>query len=336
VGLVGVGNVVRWLYLPRLRRPDSPFRLAAIYDVDSSAAEHVAATLGAEVCGSLKDLTRHASVEAVFVCTPVRFHCETVLASLDAGKHVICEKPLGRSQVEARRMWEVACKVGMVHMVNFSYRFRHDFSLIHQIIRSGMLGRIHHLWGSISQGQWFAENGQPSGRRADAAQWKYGSEGGVVLDLTPHVVDLCRWWLGEICQVRAWTQSLGERVPGAEAACGFALHFASGAVAQLLTSRLATGSREQMLLEVSGSQGALRLDQEILKLWTVEEPRWRSVLMPEQGPDFLAAFHSAVTGCADDRPTFEDGVKNNEIIDAIFHSARSSASVCLPFEQENL
>jgi hypothetical protein len=76
-----------------------------------------------------------------------------------------------------------------------------------------------------------------------------------------------------------------------------------------------------MLLE-SSLQGALRLDQEILALDRRRTPMAQRT-MPEQGPDFLAAFHSAVTGCADDRPTFEDGVKNNEIIDAIFHSARS-------------
>jgi hypothetical protein len=178
VGLVGVGNVVRWLYLPRLRRPDSPFRLAAIYDVDSSAAEHVAAQLGAEVCGSLKDLTRHASVEAVFVCTPVRFIANQFWRpwqreTCDMREAVGPFAGRGTANVEA------ACKVGMAYgqlFLPLSARF-FPYSPSYPV---GDVRSNSSSVGSISQGQWFAENGQPSGRRTDAAQWKYGPEGGVV------------------------------------------------------------------------------------------------------------------------------------------------------------
>jgi predicted dehydrogenase len=332
-GLVGAGNVARWLYLPRLRRPYAPFRLKAVYDSDTEAARRAAEPLGAEVCASLEALTRRPDVEAVFVCTPVQFHREAVLAALAAGKHVLCEKPLGRSLEEARAMREAARHAGKMNMVDFSYRFRPDLHFVGQIIRSGMLGRIHHLWGSISQGQWFTEDGRPSRERTDAAPWKYGPEGSVVLDLVPHLLDLCRWWLGEIRQVQAWTQRASASAADGQAACGVSLHFETGVVAQLLASRLATGHREQMLLDVSGSQGALRLDQRTLKLWTADQPRWRTILMPAIGPDFLAAFHRSVIDGTESAPTFEDGVKNNEAIDGVLLSARSGAAVSLPLPE---
>jgi predicted dehydrogenase len=327
VGLVGAGNVARWKYLPPLRDPSIPLRLKAVHEIDPVSAQAVATSFGVPACESIDELVRRDDVDVVFVCTPTTHHAEATLAALQAGKHVICEKPLGQSRADARRMWLASREAGSVNMVNFSYRFRPEFAYVAQLIEAGVLGRIHHIWGSISQGQWFTENGLPSAERGDAAPWKFGPDGGVLRDLGPHVLDLCRWWLGELRQIHAWTKGALPSSPS-DAACGLSVSAQNGAVAHLLTSRLATGVKEQTFLELSGSNGALRFEDGRIRLWTADKPKWRDVLIPET-PHFLAMFYSAVMGHPGAIPTFWDGLKNNEALDAALQSAATGKTVVI-------
>jgi predicted dehydrogenase len=331
VALIGVGNVARWLYLPRLQAPHAPFRLAAVYDVDQAAAEAVAQQFGARACPSLDAVWHCPEIEAVLVCTPVRYHAEAVEAALRARKHVLCEKPLAYTLAEARTLCRQAQASGCVHMVNFSYRFRPDLMFAVRLIREGVLGRIYHALGTISQGLWFTESGLPSRERVDAAAWKFGPEGGVLLDLGPHLIDFARCCWGEIRQLQAWTRALRDGPAACEDVAGVSFCFEGGTTAQFLTSRWATGHRERTWLEVSGSQGALLLESGVVKLWTRREPRWRTLLIPprEEG-DFLDCFARAIGGAPAGVPDFTDGLRNNEAIAAIFESARSRSAIDLP------
>jgi|GEM_PF-419815 len=331
VGLVGVGNVVRWAYLPRLRGRRT-FRLRAVYDLNRVAARRVADDFGARACASLSELMREEGVEAVFVCTPAQAHCEVALAALEAGRHVLCEKPLGSSLEEALAMWEAARQAGTAHMVNFSYRFLPDIAFASELIRSGALGRVYHVWGALFQGGWFTGTGEPAQARDDATAWRFGPGGGIVLDLGSHLIDLCRLWFGEIEQVQAWTRQFRPGPPVCEDACGFSLSFKEGPMAHLLTSRWATGHKDCASLEVSGSEGSLVLDQGGLRLWTRGEPRWRALLVPPLRGDFLDAFHAAISGAFAQVPDFRDGLKNNEALEGVFRSARSGAAVALPLK----
>jgi predicted dehydrogenase len=332
-GLIGVGNVVHWAYLPRLRQ-GSPFRLIAVHDLDGNAAHQVAGPLRARVHASLAALLGDEEVEAIFVCTPPQAHCKAVLAALEAGKHVLCEKPLASSLEEAHLMWEAARQAGVVHMVNFSYRFRPEVALLAQIIHAGLLGDIYHVWGTLSQGGWFTEEGKPAQVRCDATAWRFRPGGGVALDLIPHLIDLFRFCFGEIEQVQAWTKSFRPGAAATEDACGFSLSFKGGPIAQLLASRWATGHKERVFLEISGSKGTVVLDQETVKLWTRDEPRWRTLLVPRRrGGSFLEVFHSAVAGTAEGVPTFWDGLKNNEALAGIYQSADSGSVSSQMFEK---
>jgi predicted dehydrogenase len=328
VALVGAGNVARWLYLPRLQSPSCPFQLCAVHDVQAQAAEKVAAAFHVQASPSVAALL-DSPAQAVFVCTPPPFHKETVLAAVAAGKHVLCEKPLATSAQEARLMTEAAAQAGIVHMVNFTFRFRPDFSLITQLLQSEALGRVHHLWGTLSQGGWFTADGSPSPQRTDAAPWKFEPGGGVASDLGPHLLDLVRCWLGDIHEVRAWTKSFRPDRTDCEDACGFSLACAHGAMAHLLTSRWTQGHRERTMFEISGSEGALRLDQDKLELWTREIPRWRNLFIPPAPLDFLEAFHRAITGRPAPIPTFHDALKNNEALEAVILSSQSGHAVSL-------
>lgn len=330
VGLIGAGNFARWSYVPRLKR-GFPFKLAGVFDVVAEGAKQVADSLGARAHSSVADLLKDEAVEAVFVCTPVKHHYEAVHAALQAKKHVLCEKPLGYDYREAKTLFDEAQKAGKRHMVHFSHRFIPALAYLAELIQSGTIGQIYHVTGSFSQGFWFTEKNEPSKERDDAAPWKFGAEGGVVQDLGPHLIDCCRMTFGEISQVQAWTKSFRPGPFVVDDACGLNFTFASGAVAQLITSRWATGQKHRIGLEISGSLGSIVLDDGVIKLWTRAEPRWRTLLVPSHHADFLQVFYSGIVDPKVKLPDFFDGLKNNEALEAIGRSAKSGGSVSLPF-----
>lgn len=328
-GLIGAGNIARWAYVPRLQRK-FPFKLAAVFDVNQAGATQVAEATGAKACASLDELVRHPDVEVVFICTPAGNHCAAALAALAAGKHVLCEKPMAATLDEARRMLDAAQKAGKAHMVHFSFRFRPEFQFLAQLIQSGVIGRVYHVTGTFSQGKWFNENSEPSNERPDATPWKLGADGGVAEDLGPHLVDLCRSCFGELTEVNAWKKSFRPGPFVSDDTCGLSLGFANGAAAHVITSRLATGYKEHTSLEFSGSLGAIQFEHGEIKLWTRREPRWRTLLIPQNlGRDFLDSFHAAITNRDAKVPDFTDGLKNSEALEAIVRSAKTGTTIKL-------
>lgn len=329
LGLLGLGNVARWQHLPWLRRHPGDFRLVSVFDVDEARATQVAAEFGAQIATGADELAAQPDVEAVLVCTPTSAHVEGILSALRHNKHVLSEKPLTEDVGQAQRLWEAARRSRRLATgVNFNLRFRPEFQLIRAIVRHGTIGDVHHLWGSLSQGGWFSASGRPSDERADAAPWKFDA-GGVLFDLTPHAVDLIRWWLGEIAGVQAWAQFLPAKQISSLAACGISFELVSGARVQLLSSRLATGSKEQTAFEINGARGAVRFREGAVQLWTRDVPRWRTLLAPVRTLDPLAAFAAAIRHEPTDAADFRDGCRNTEILTAIHQSALSGRLVRL-------
>ncbi|MDB6016447.1 MAG: hypothetical protein JWR19_936 [Pedosphaera sp.] len=332
VGLIGAGNFARWSYVPRLKQ-GFPFKLAAVFDVNQEGAKQVADSLGARAYTSVADLLKDEGVEAVFVCTPVKHHFDAVQAALAAKKHVLCEKPLGYDYREARTLFAEARKAGTMHMVHFSHRFIPELAYLADLIHAGVVGQVYHITGSFSQGFWFTDKNEPAQDRDDAAPWKFGADGGVVQDLGPHLIDCCRMTFGEISRVQAWTKSFRPGPFVTDDACGLSLTFTNGAVAQLITSRWATGQKHRIALEISGSLGTVILNDGSIRLWTRAEPRWRTLLVPPlQTGNFLETFYSALIDPKVKLPDFWDGLKNNEALEAIMRSAKTGTAVKLPLE----
>jgi len=320
VALIGAGNVVTALYLPLLTSYPQ-LRIVNVYDINRAAARLRADALGARVASSLEDAVGDKGVSAVFVCVPKEAHREVVLAALASGRHVLCEKPLGRTGAEALELWRAAERSGLAHMVNFPYRFRPGPAAARRLLRSGVAGRIYQLHGTMSQGGWFTASGGRADERPDANDWRFGPAGGVVRDLGPHVVDFSAE-LGPIQWAQAWTKTFSTAQVSSEDAAGFTLGFANGSVAHLLTSRHATGHREHFFLEVAGSHGSIAFDRAEARLWTRDEPAWRVVPASPLKP-FLAEFHALITGREVDVPTFRDGAYVSLALDAVLRSAAS-------------
>ena len=102
----------------------------------------------------LEELLHDPEVALVDLCTPTPLHTEQCIAALRAGKHVLCEKPLGRTAEESKSMLDAAEKAGIKHMVAFNYRFVPAIRLVRNLIDSGALGQIYH-WRSVYLQEWF-------------------------------------------------------------------------------------------------------------------------------------------------------------------------------------
>jgi predicted dehydrogenase len=273
---------------------------------------------------------------------PNNLHAEPTIAAAEAGKHVICEKPLGRDAAESFETWQRVAATGVKHMCAFNYRFVPAVRLARQIIESGELGEVRHFRGAYLQ-EWGTTEGDIWRFQKDLA----GS--GAVGDLAAHVVDLARYLVGEVAAVSALTATFqpGRDVDDAVEA---AVAFQSGAVGTIEASRFCQGRKNHFTWEINGSKGSLAFDLERLNELQYSEGNagFRTVLVSEadhpfwehwwpQGHmigwehSFVHELHHLLTAIRDDGDvaphgaTLEDGYKAAEICDAMLRSAETGS-----------
>jgi predicted dehydrogenase len=280
---------------------------------------------------------------------PNNLHAEPTIAAAEAGKHVICEKPLGRDAAESYETWQRVAAAGVKHMCAFNYRFVPAIRLAREIVESGELGDIFHFraaylqeWGSTSADVW----------RFDKSLAGSGALG----DIGAHAIDLARYLVGEIEAVSAHfaTFQPGREVDDAVEA---AVSFAGGAVGTIEASRFATGRKNALRWEINGSKGSLAFDLERLNelqaYFADSKPGehsqgFRTVLVSEpehpfwehwwpQGHTigwehtFVHELHHLLTAIREDGDvaphgaTLEDGYRAAEVCDAMVRSAAHGA-----------
>jgi UDP-N-acetylglucosamine 3-dehydrogenase len=186
VGIVGAGNIFERGYAPALAVTDA-VRVAAVTDLDAGRAASAAAATGAQAVGSVGELLATEDIDAVFVLTPTDTHADLAIAALEAGKHVLCEKPAARSPADARRMADAAARAGRRLMIGHTRRFDDRWIAIREQLASGRVGVPAYLYRSEH-----AWNGAPDG----AWPWRDARSGGVLWDVGVHVAELFTWFLG--------------------------------------------------------------------------------------------------------------------------------------------
>jgi predicted dehydrogenase len=188
---------------------------------------------------------------------PNSLHAEPTIAAAEAGKHVVCEKPLGRDAAESYEIWRRVAATGVKHLCAFNYRFVPAVRLARELIDAGELGELRHFRGRYLQ-DW--------GDDPTLDTWRFQPDeagSGALGDLGAHVVDLARFLAGEISSVSALVKTFlpGRRVDDAIEA---AVEFESGAVGTIESTRLALGHRNAFQWEINGSKGSLAFDMERL------------------------------------------------------------------------
>ncbi|MFE7226352.1 Gfo/Idh/MocA family protein [Nocardioides sp. NPDC057577] len=227
-----------------------------------------------------RDVIARDDVDLVDVCTPGDTHAEIAIAALEAGKHVLCEKPLANSVAEAERMAAaaaVAAERGVRAMVGFTYRRVPAIALARKLVADGRLGELHHVRAQYLQ-DWLADPEAPLSWRLDKT--KAGS--GALGDIGAHVIDLTQHITGDrILEVSGMLETFVKERPVAESSSGlsatagaergpvtvddaalFLARFAGGAVGSFEATRFATGRKNAIRIEINGSKGSLAFDFE--------------------------------------------------------------------------
>src|SRR5690242_1435546 len=178
---------------------------------------------------------------------PNALHAEPTIAAAEAGKHVLCEKPLGRTADEAYDIWKRVAATGVKHLCGFNYRFVPAVRLARELIERGELGELRHFRGRYLQ-DW--------GDDPSLDTWRFHPDeagSGALGDLGTHVIDLARFLVGEIATVSGLVRTF---VPGRQVddSLEVAVEFAGGTVGTIEATRLALGRRNALQWEINGSK----------------------------------------------------------------------------------
>jgi predicted dehydrogenase len=269
---------------------------------------------------------------------PNNLHAEPTIAAAEAGKHVICEKPLGRDAAESYETWQRVEAAGVKHMCAFNYRFVPAVRLAREMIEAGEIGEITHFRGAYLQ-EWGA---------ADIDAWRFDKSAagsGALGDLGAHVVDMARYLVGEIDSVAAMTATFWPERE-VDDAVESAVSFENGAVGTIEATRFANGRKNAFTWEVNGSKGSLAFDLERLNELEHSEggKGFRTVLVTEADHPFwehwwphghiigwehtfVHELHHLLTAIRDDGDvaphgaTLADGYRAAEVCDAMLRSA---------------
>jgi predicted dehydrogenase len=333
---------------------------------DAAAVSAAAAKYGwAETATDWRSLLDRDDIHIIDVCAPGWMHAEIAIAALDAGKHVLLEKPLANTLAEAEAMTAAAQAArarGVQSMVGFNYRRVPALALAKELIAEGRIGTVRHVRAAYLQ-DWLADEQSPM-------TWRLRKEtagSGALGDIASHAIDQVLFLLGDqVTEVSGRTHTFVNRRPGTGGPAGgmedvtvddaawATLSLASGAIASVEASRVATGRKNSLQLEVFGDKGALRFDLENLNelafLDATEPAReqgFRRILVSEPEHPYLEAwwpqghiigwehtfthevrdFLLAVSAGTAPSPSFEDGLAVQRILDAVEQSAASKSAL---------
>lgn len=316
VGLIGSGSVSR-SHAPHWVTLGAEVSVFSLYGGEELAAEH-----GLTVLPTMDDLL--AEVDVVDVCTPTATHAEVTLAAIAAGRHVLCEKPLGRTLEEVKKVAAAAREAGVQVYPAHVVRYFPEYATLHRAVEDGMIGRPAVLrfsrGGSGPTTDWFFDDAE---------------SGGIVLDLTIHDLDQARWIAGEVIRVFAVQNppTVGGRVPR-DVAVHVTLVHENGAISHLHGAWGPPGLEFPNAFDVAGETATLRFDHRgsrtvLENLVGMErESSYLPPVLAEESPYLteIREIKAAFEGGPAPRVTLEDGV----IAVALAEAARRSIDTGAP------
>lgn len=329
VGIVGCGSIGRRRAEEAARHPLT--RVAFAHDVNAEAASAVAGMHGAAVSSHWRELIA-SQVDVVCVATPNGFLAEIACAALAAGKHVLLEKPMGRSIDEARAIAGEAARAGRRVKVGFNHRYHPAIAGAHAELRAGTIGT------AINARVRYGHGGRPGYEN----EWRGDpllSGGGELTDQGVHVADLLHWFIGVPRELYAVTQSAVWPLGGLEDNAFGILHYDGGCVASFHTSW--TQWRNLFSLEIFGDRGSLVVEglgrsygEQTLTIARREfaggPPRTERIIF--DGPDTSwrdewADFVSGILAGRRYHGDAADGIVAMETLAALYRSARARVPV---------
>ncbi|QDT39566.1 Gfo/Idh/MocA family protein [Stratiformator vulcanicus] len=305
-----------------------------------------------------KQLIARNDIDAIDICTPNNLHSGPAIAAAEAGKTILCEKPLAIDSEEAEKMCEAVEKAGVPNIVWYNYRRIPAVTLAKQLIDEGRLGKIFHYRANFLQ-DWTINADLPQG---GAALWRLDAEAagsGVTGDLLAHCIDTAIWLNGSITDVSAMTETfVKERMHNLtgkmeavkiDDACAFLCHFGNGSLGLFESTRYARGHKALYTFEINGEKASIRWDlHDLNRLEYFDHSDdsvvrgWRTVHITDgdmpymdhwwvpglcigyehtfihQVADFLKSLETGEAA----GPTFRDALETQQVCDAVLHSAK--------------
>jgi predicted dehydrogenase len=349
VGLVGTSWWADIMYLPALK--DHPLgRITALCGRNRERAQELADKWQIpNVYTDYHTLIDSELVDALIVATPNSSHYPITMKALEAGLHVLCEKPLGMNYREARQMAELADRQGVKHLVPFTWRFSPTSGYVKQLIDEGYIGKPYHL--NLRYYSGYARSGEYA--------WRYDKEiagSGIIGDLGSHVLYLAYWFFGEVTRVaghlrqmipREATRPDGSPYEQADDSAFILLEFANGAhgVVHATGAAKSSDASQSHLFDLHGSEGSLysvnnfktvqrvtglRGDDTDIRELPIPDEIWSGASRDDgyatvtdvlYKQDVMArSFVSAITENKPVEPDFHDGAYVQRLVDAAIRS----------------
>jgi predicted dehydrogenase len=248
VAVIGAGAIAQVAHLPILSRMRG-VKVAALHDTDRAKAATIADRFEVErVAAKLDEIWDDESIEAVIICTPNHLHEEQVGTALDAGKFVLCEKPLALESAGAKRVLKKKGAADRL-MVGMNQRFRPDAIALKSFVAGGELGDVFYM-----RAGWLIRRVLPAGR-----SWrlqKRGAGGGALMDLGLQMLDLSLWLLDYPEPERISAHVHGAEGDGVEDSAVLLLHLAGNRVVNLEVTWALRSDRERQYVHLLGSSGS--------------------------------------------------------------------------------
>ena len=213
-------------------------------------------------------LIKDPRINLIDNCTPDDVHCEPCIAAVEAGKHIMCEKPLAMTVADAKRMYDAARKAKVKHMLGHNYRFIPAVRLAREMIQNGVIGKIYEF-----RGRYLQSVGAGPENLIEDVWYASGTQSGINLGIGCHIIDLARFLVSEIKTVSGIQKTFNssrlnknnnsESIKADETNFSI-VEFENGAVGSIESSGISAGRLNQHTWEINGSNGSIYWDLEDL------------------------------------------------------------------------
>lgn len=341
IGIIGTGFAKR-VQIPAFMRCEG----ARVMSVASASLENAQFTADEFGIGHLTDNWRdtilHPEVDLVCITTPPNLHREMALAAIEAGKHVLCEKPMAMNTTEAKEIAQTAQGKPILALIDHELRFQPGRLLAYNMLRDGAIGKVRHARATFQA----PHRGDPE------IPWNWWSDatvgGGALGAIGSHIIDSFHWFLDAdvasvFCQLQTHVRDRRDpsgdmRAVTSDDAANLTFRFADGRLTEnttgIATISMTDGPEFKNMLEFFGTEGSLKIDHlgelSIAKpgdlSWTPVETNLGTLLpgMPDTGfarafveiaPRLVAAIQNGET-TIEYAATFGDGVRVQRVLDA--------------------
>jgi UDP-N-acetylglucosamine 3-dehydrogenase len=336
IGVIGCGSIAQHRHLPEYQ-VNSNVELVAVCDINQERAIEVAEKYGVLSYTDYNELLKSGEVDAVSVCTPNYLHAPITIAALEAGLHVLCEKPMATSKEEAEAMIAAAEKSGKTLMIGHNQRFVPSHQKARELIANGEAGKIYSFRTAFG-------HGGPEGWSVDGKEsWFFEKEKafvGAMGDLGVHKTDLLRYILGEeIVEVGSFVETNAKKFADVDDNAVCVLKTESGIIGTLAAS-WAYVSKEDNSTIIYGEKAILRLEDDPVNSLVVQYATGEVVKYElgkiqsndaggQNNSHVIEHFVNAVLLDQEPLVTGEEGMKSLEVILAALKSNETKQIVQL-------